>query len=219
MQNPDLPDPPDLSNPDEDSRLLKALDLIEEKSALEGLTIGEITVLLGEMGHGILILLLCIFFLQPIPLPGISTPIGIIIITSATLQFLNKAPWIPRRYRHRVIPHRVLKKMLRVARRIWSFLEKWMHPRLLFLTQSPGFRFLNWLLLIISGLLLGLPLPIPFSNTLPALVILSLIFAQLEEDGFLVLFGYLLGSLMFLFFFSLGAGIWSFAQRPGMNPF
>lgn len=203
----------------EESRLLKALELIEAKNAQESLSLGEIVQLLGGMGHGILILLLCLFFLQPIPLPGISTPIGIIIIISSTLQFLNRAPWIPRRYRHRVIPQRVLEKMLKVAHRIWAWLERFLHPRLLFLTQSPAFRFVNLLVLIISGFLLGLPLPIPFSNTIPALVILSIVFAQLEEDGFLVLFGYFLSFLMFLFFFSLGAGIWTFAQRPWESPF
>jgi len=202
-----------------DSRLLKAIALIEEKSALESITFGELVTLLGEMGHGILILLLCLIFLQPIPFPGISTPIGIIIIISSTLQFLNQAPWIPLRYRHRIIPHKVLKKILKVARKIWITLEKFMHPRLMFLTRSHSFRFVNLILLIISGFFLGLPLPIPFSNTVPALVILSIIFAQLEDDGVMVLVGYVFAFLMFLFFFSLGAGIWKFAQRPWASLF
>lgn len=203
----------------EESRLLKAIELIEQKSLEESITLGELVHLLGEMGHGILILLLCLIFLQPIPFPGISTPIGIIIIISSTLQFLNQAPWIPLRYRHRVIPHKVLQKILRVARKIWSTLEKFMHPRLLFLTRSHSFRFVNLLVLIVSGFFLGLPLPIPFSNTIPALVILSIVFAQLEDDGFLVLFGYLMSCMMFFFFFSVSAGIWSFAQRPWASPF
>jgi hypothetical protein len=202
-----------------DSRLLNAIALIEEKSALESITLGELVNLLGEMGHGILILLLCLIFLQPIPFPGISTPIGIIIIISSTLQFLNQAPWLPHRYRDRVIPHSVLQKILKVARKIWITLEKFMHPRLLFLTRSHSFRFVNLILLIISGFLLGLPLPIPFSNTVPALVILSIVFAQLEDDGIMVLVGYFLAFLMFLFFFSISAGIWKFAQRPWASLF
>lgn len=200
------------------SRLLKAIELIEKVSEEKSLTLGELVTLLGEMGHGIVIFLLCLFFLQPIPLPGISTPIGMIIIISSTLQFLNQKPWIPRRFRQKQIPQKALHKSAATARRIWSSLEKLMHPRLLFLTRSHFFRFLNLLLLILSGFLLGLPLPIPFSNTVPALVILSIVFAQLEDDGFLVLFGYVLSVGMLFFFYSLGVGAWSFAQRPWASP-
>ena len=76
----------------ENSRLLKAIELIEKESAHKSLTLGDLVDLLGDMGHGVLILLLCLFFLQPIPLPALSTPIGMIIIISATLQFLNQKP-------------------------------------------------------------------------------------------------------------------------------
>lgn len=198
----------------EESRLLKAIELIEKESDHRSLTLGDLVNLLGEMGHGILILLLCLFFLQPIPLPGISTPIGMIIIISSTLQFLNQKPWIPRRFRNREIPQKALHKIAGIARKIWSRLEKFMHPRLLFLTRARVFRFVNLLLLIVSAFLLALPLPIPFTNTVPAIVILSIVFAQLEDDGFLILFGYGASCLMALFFYSLGAGAWNFAQRP-----
>lgn len=198
----------------ENSRLLKAIELIEKESEHKGLTFGELVELLGEMGHGILILLLCLLFLQPIPLPGISTPIGMIIIVSATLQFLNLKPWIPRGLRNREIPQKALHKIAVVARKIWSRIEKFLIPRLLFLTRTRIFRFINLLLLILSACLLALPLPIPFTNTLPSIVILSIAFAQLEDDGYLVLFAYFMTFVMLFFFYALSAGIWNFAQRP-----
>jgi hypothetical protein len=76
------------------------------------------------------------------------------------------------------------------------------------------FRFINWILVVVAGVLLALPLPIPFSNTVPAIVILLITFAQLEDDGFLALGGYAVSVVMSIFFFSIGAGLWSFAQRP-----
>lgn len=205
---------PEIAN----SRLLNAIELIEKETENKGLTLGELISLLGEMGHGILILLLCLFFLQPIPLPGISTPIGMIIIISATLQFLNLPPWIPRSFRKHKIPQKALHKMAVVARKIWSRIEKFLNPRLLFLTKAPAFRFVNLLLLVMSALFLALPLPIPFTNTLPSLVILSIVFAQLEDDGFLVLFAYLMTFAMLGFFYSLSTGLWNFAQRPWASP-
>ncbi|MGZ3745159.1 MAG: exopolysaccharide biosynthesis protein [Pseudobdellovibrionaceae bacterium] len=197
-----------------DSPLLKAIELIEKETEHRGLTLGELMELLGEMGHGILILLLCLFFLQPLPLPGISTPIGLIIIISATLQFLNLPPWIPRRFRDLMISQSVLHKVAVVARKIWVWLEKFLSPRLVLFTKAPPFRFVNLLLIVLSAFLLALPLPIPFTNTVPSIVILLIVSAQLEEDGLLILFAYLMTVVMIFFFYSLGAGIWNFAQRP-----
>ncbi|HEY8272554.1 MAG TPA: exopolysaccharide biosynthesis protein [Pseudobdellovibrionaceae bacterium] len=196
------------------SRLLKAIEMIEKETEHKGLTLGELIELLGEMGHAVLILLLCLCFLQPIPLPGISTPIGIVIMISATLQFLNLPPWIPRQFRQHMISQKVLHKTAVVARKIWSKIERFLNPRLLFLTKTPTFRFINLVLIIISAFLLALPLPIPFTNTVPSIVILSIVFAQLEEDGFSILFAYFMTFVMSIFFYSLGAGIWTFAQRP-----
>ena len=48
---------------------MAALEIIEKENQKHPLTLGTLVTLLGEMGHGILRLLLCVFFLQPIPLP------------------------------------------------------------------------------------------------------------------------------------------------------
>lgn len=203
----------------EESRLLRAIELIEKESATKSLTLGELVTLLGDLGHGVLSLLLCLFFLQPIPLPGLSTPIGFIIALAAIAQFLNRPAWIPRRLRDYQIPQKALNKIAHVARSIWAVIERRLHPRLLFLTRLTPFRFGNLLLVLLSTIFLALPLPIPFSNTVPALVILAVTFAYLEDDGYLILLAYVLAALMLLFFYSLGAGVWSFAQRPWTSPF
>jgi hypothetical protein len=186
---------------------MRALEIIEKESEAKPLTLGDLVSLLGEMGHGILILLLCLCFMQPIPLPGVSTPIGAIIIILATLQFLKQDPWIPHRFRNREIPQKALHKVAEVARKVWAHLEKFIRPRMSFLVRSRACQCLNLLLVIISAFLLALPLPIPFTNTVPAIVIVTMSFAQLEEDGALAIISYLLSLAMVLFFFSLGAGV------------
>jgi hypothetical protein len=201
------------------SRFMHALELIEKENSVRILTLGDLLILLGELGHGILILLLCLIFLQPIPLPGISTPIGGIIIILATLQFLNQAPWLPERFRGRPLPQKALHGMAEKARKLWSRLEKLLHPRMVFLTRARGFRFLNLLVIILSSFLLALPLPIPFTNTIPAIVIIGLSFAQLEDDGVLVLLSYLVSIGMMLFFFSMGAGVLKILERPWASYF
>jgi hypothetical protein len=196
------------------SRLMHAIEIIEGETVHKTLTLGELVHLLGDMGNGILIVLFCLVFMQPIPLPGISTPIGTVVAILATLQYFHREPAIPVRFRRHAIPQKALHKVSEVARRLWKKIERFLHPRLLFLTRAPVFRFINWILVVVAGVLLALPLPIPFSNTVPAIVILLITFAQLEDDGFLALGGYAVSVVMSIFFFSIGAGLWSFAQRP-----
>jgi hypothetical protein len=191
---------------------MSSIEIIERETHTKSLTLGELVVLLGDMGNGILIILFCLIFMQPIPFPGISTPIGAVIIILATLQYFRKAPKIPQRFQKYVIPQKALHKVSEVARKLWSRIERFLHPRMFFLTKAPVFRFINLSLIIISALFLALPLPIPFSNTVPAVVILLVSFAQLEDDGVLVLAAYLMSLFMGVFFASLGAGAWNYTH-------
>ena len=195
------------------SRFMQAIEVIEKENQVRVLTLGDLVLLLGDLGHGVLILLLCLFFLQPIPLPGVSTPIGALVVILATLQFMHKAPWIPKRFLNHRLPPSAVHKIAEIARKIWARLEKILKPRLQVLTSAPFFRLLNLLVIILSSLLLALPLPIPFTNTIPAVVIVSLCFAQLEDDGVAVLFAYTTSIGMLFFFGGLGVGVWNILQR------
>jgi len=60
------------------------------------------------------------------------------------------------------------------------------------LTHPATFGRVNGILLVLSALLLMIPLPLPFSNTLPAYGILLLATGSLERDGYVVIAGYLM---------------------------
>ncbi|MBC7371916.1 MAG: exopolysaccharide biosynthesis protein [Bdellovibrionaceae bacterium] len=195
------------------SRFMYAIEVIEKENKVRVLTLGDLVFLLGDMGHGVLILLLCLFFLQPIPLPGVSTPIGALVVILATLQFMHKAPWIPKRFLNHRLPQTAVYKIAEIARKIWAKLEKILKPRMLTLTRAPFWRLVNLAVIVLSSFLLALPLPIPFTNTIPAIVIISLCFAQLEDDGLAVLFAYVTSVGMVFFFGGLGIGLWNVLQR------
>ena len=59
---------------------------------------------------------------------------------------------------------------------------------------------------LVCGLLLLLPIPLPFSNGLPALTVVLLAAAMLERDGYFVLAGLLLFALTAAYFGSLFFG-------------
>jgi hypothetical protein len=60
-----------------------------------------------------------------------------------------------------------------------------------------------------NALLMGLPLPIPFTNLLPAYTILFLALGAFESDGLLILGGYGMTVVTTLFFGSLAGMIWT----------
>ena len=65
-------------------------------------------------------------------------------------------------------------------------------------------HFVNAGLIALMALLLALPIPLPFSNPLPASAVILLAASMMEEDGVLIWFGYGLaaGSVSFFAFFS-----------------
>jgi len=96
---------------------------------------------------------------------------------------LGQHPWLPRRLLERELPSGFITKLLRAATRVVRWLEVLLRPRWRFLHEQTLFRRVSGLLIMISGLLLMLPLPIPLSNTLPALTVVLLATGAMERDG------------------------------------
>ena len=69
--------------------------------------------------------------------------------------------------------------------------KRLIHPRLNWMCRSPVMEVVNGLVVFILGLLLALPLPIPFSNLLAAWAIFLIALGIAEDDGLVVVFGYI----------------------------
>lgn len=66
------------------------------KSVPEGkITIRDLFHLVGEQGLILLIMILTIPFLTPLPLPGVSTVFGALIMLISLGVILNRIPWMP----------------------------------------------------------------------------------------------------------------------------
>jgi hypothetical protein len=156
----------------------------------EGLSLGDFLVRLGERGPLMLCLGLTLPFLLPVSIPGSSTPFGFIIALCGIGFLTHRPPWVPMHLRARYVTTPVLLGLLRQSARLFARLEQWTRPRLLSLTMGRLSEALNGGLLVLGGLLLMAPLPLPFSNTLPAYGTLCLAMGILERDGVLVIAGY-----------------------------
>ena len=82
--------------------------------------------------------------------------------------------------------------------------ERLLRPRLLWLTASPHLLQLHALPIVICALMLLLPLPVPFSNVIPAWGIMLIAGGLLERDGAFIIAGYLAALFTAAFFAAIG---------------
>lgn len=195
------------------SHFVEALERITGAAEKADITIHDIFILLGEKSHLILILFFSVPFLQPVPLVGLSTPLGVLIVIVAFYFMRQQAPWLPKRFSHLVVPKQVLMKTIELIQKIWRYLETIITPRWPRLHDSQLFRVINFCVVAISALLLALPLPIPFSNTIPTIAIVLNTIGQLEEDGAIILLSFTAFAVSIAFFTGLGTGVFVGIER------
>lgn len=134
---------------------------------------------LEERSFGIVMLLLGLLAL----VPGISGIIGVLVAIPAVQMILaRKAPVFPRFISRRHVPTPRLAHLIRRVEPVLRRLERVIRPRWITPIQATK-RAVGAVLLLLGGLLL---VPVPFSNVVPALIIVLLAFAYLEDDGVLL---------------------------------
>jgi len=185
-------------DPFEPRRLSLELQALSESAAHEELTLGELVERLEGRVYTLLLVLLTLPFCQPIMLPGLSTPFGMVIALLGLRFALRQHPWLPQRLLSTPLSGKFLIKILHGSARILGGIEKLLHPRLSFLFGFHLTQFVAGMAIFLSGVMLLLPLPIPFSNMLPALTVVLLASSFSERDGVV------LGAGLILFLISLG---------------
>jgi hypothetical protein len=168
------------------------------------ITLREVIFLLGGRAYLLLVLLLALPFITPIPLPGLSVPFGLAIVLISLRLSLGQRPWLSKKLQRKELPAGFIAKVFSVAEKVLRFLEKFLRPRLTFLTDTPLLRQLHAVLMLVAALALLLPLPIPFTNSFPAWTILLVAAGLLERDGVFVLAGYVVFAAGVLYFVFLG---------------
>lgn len=157
-------------------------------------------------GFDLLLLLIALPFLTPIPLVGLSTPFGLVVFLIGMRLAVGRQPWLPRRLLEREFPSGFLVKVLGTASRFVRWLEFLLRPRFRFLHEQMIYRRAAGTLIMLSGLLLLLPLPIPFTNSLPALTVVLLAAGALERDGLFFVAGCAMFVVTLAFFGLLAFG-------------
>jgi hypothetical protein len=156
-------------------------------------SVGEIVDRTQQAGFGCLLGLLALI---AVPFVGVSLLFGSAIAFGGAQMLVGwQKPWLPAFVRRRQISLAALDWLsLRVAR--WTAgLERVVRPRFQVLTRGP-FWSLCGLALILQGIGLALPIPIPASNWLFIVPIVLYAIGLLEGDGLLILACHVLTALM-----------------------
>lgn len=159
--------------------------------------------ILKHRGIPVILIVLCIPFCLPIQIPGVSTPFGLAIALMGLRMAFGQRLWWPKWILDRKLSHASIKKLVTKLHEWVNFTKKILKPRLLFFSQSAYVHRINGLIIAVLGILLALPLPIPFTNLFSAFPLLFMGLGLLEDDGAAILISWIMSGLSLLFWISL----------------
>ena len=175
----------------------------------DDISLHELDVAMGDDGAPLLTMILCIPFLFPVPLPGLSSIFGLAIIFLEVRTFFKEPPPLPSFVGRRRVRRETVEKLSRHARDAALKIEHALFPRLRLLTEGAGRWFLS-ASTILAAVALCLPFPpvIPLTNTIPALAIIMLAAAMVFRDGLLALLGHAFHISAWLYFWLVGEALY-----------
>ena len=179
------------------------LSSIPQKITSDEITFKSFLELMGKSGGLITCMVLAVPFLIPLSIPGTGIIAGLaIFIISISITF-EKRYLIPNSLLNRKMSKKNLIKVLDATFRLLTYLEKYIKPRFLIITNRTIMGKINSSLMIFSALLFMTPLPIPLTDTLPALCVFFLAAGTLECDGYLILAAYATITITTIYFASV----------------
>ncbi|MEM9904538.1 MAG: exopolysaccharide biosynthesis protein [Cyanobacteria bacterium P01_D01_bin.44] len=151
-------------------------------------TLDELLSLAGERTFGFLFVLLALPSALPIPAPGYSIPFGVVMLLLA-LQLIKGTdqPWLPEKWRKRGFERTKVQGFIKAGIPWLKRIEAVSRPRLTPICTSPVGRLVIGVAIALMSI--SMMVPIPGTNTLPAIGIFVTGFGLLDDDGAISLGG------------------------------
>lgn len=169
------------SNSDAKTSLSDTLNQLTAFPEDAALTLGNIVDTLGNKGFGILLIFLALPSAIPVPAAGYSIPFGLVLIALALQMLMGRAtPAIPVKAKSLQFNKKLIDKMIQAINFFFKYTEHLIRPRLKWLNSRPG-RSVMSIIVFIMGVLMCIPMP--GTNTFPAMVIFLIGVGVSEDDG------------------------------------
>ena len=197
-----LPSP---TEPDPLRTLSDELHALAERFLEQTVTLQEVMTILGARASGLMIVILALPFCSPISIPGLSMPFGLVILVLGGCYVVGRPPWLPQRLLAVELPPKFFRMVLEGASKFIRWIEGQLRPRWHWVTGSTALLRVHGLLVCTGAFLLLLPLGgIPFTNTLPALIVVLGTLGMMERDGVVVVaaYGLFLATLVYFVTFA-----------------
>jgi hypothetical protein len=154
-------------------------------------TLKEILSLAGERTFGFLFVVLALPSALPIPAPGYSVPFGLVMLLLAGQLVAGRTrPWVPEKWKEKQFDLIAVQKVVKAGIPWLRRLEAISRPRMTYICASlPGRVIIG---IAISLMSISMMIPIPGTNTLPAMGIFVTGFGLLDDDGAISLGGLVL---------------------------
>ncbi|MGK7919396.1 MAG: exopolysaccharide biosynthesis protein [Trichodesmium sp.] len=154
-------------------------------------TLKDIIELAGERIFGFLFVILALPSALPVPAPGYSIPFGILLFLLAVQLIVGaKTPWLPQSWLNNSISLEKVQGVLKSGIPWLQKIELISRPRLSYICTS----FVGRIIIgcAIALMAISMMIPIPGTNTLPAIGIFVTGFGLLDDDGAISLGGLVL---------------------------
>lgn len=162
-----------------------------EETRQPDVKLADILSLAGERIFGFLFVILSLPSALPVPAPGYSTPFGIVIVILAFQLIMGaRRPWLPDKLMNGRMKLETVQKFIQKGIPWLERIEAIARPRLPYIcTSLPGRVVIGVAIALMS---ISMMIPIPGTNTLPAMGIFVTGFGLIEDDGAISLGGLVL---------------------------
>ena len=172
--------------------LLQTLENMAETADENGYTLREIMDRLDERAFGAMLFILAlpcaIPFLYLVP-QIVAVPM---LALAAQMAMGRQEPWLPEKLAARRIQKDGLMSTARGGRKWLGWIEAIARPRLSFLTGKRSEQMIG---VFFMAFCLSIMIPLPLTNSTPAIGIAIAAFGLIQRDGLLVILGILIGAV------------------------
>ncbi|ERN42843.1 putative ABC-type transport system, permease component [Rubidibacter lacunae KORDI 51-2] len=157
-------------------------------------TFAELLELAQERAFGVLFALISLPSALPVPAPGYSVPFGIaLLLLAMQLAIGREKPWLPPRLAKGAIALETARKFAKSGTPWLKRFEAIARPRLTFLcTNRAGQALMGCAIALMS---VSMMIPVPLTNTVPAMGIFITGVGLVEDDGAIALGGLIICAL------------------------
>ncbi|MBV5257837.1 exopolysaccharide biosynthesis protein [Synechococcus moorigangaii CMS01] len=178
-----------------------------EEDRGETVSLAQVLAIAEEKVFGIVLVILSFPSALPIPAPGYSTPFGFLIFLIAIQLILGrKQLWLPLSWQRKTVKTTMAQGVLEKGLPWLKKIEAIAHPRFPIVCQSRVGRTVMGCTIALMAT--SMMIPIPGTNTLPAMMIFLTAFGLQEDDGlisgagviFSIIIAVLMVSVIYVFF-------------------